>query len=437
MRRATIGLGFGVLASLLGATPAVAATPPAVTSQARAANAAFLAYAPPPASPGALCLVDTGVDGSADTTPEVVYSTALDGGNPADNDPEGHGTLMAMLAGGQGHGIRGIWPQIKIVSIRETTSTVEFKFHNFVEGLTTCYREAHWGVKVVNLSLGSSIPTSPNQTEAFEQEASRLTERGIAIVAAAGNTPGPLAFPAAEAQVLPIGAASPAGGQCSFSASEGVALWAPGCEIEFANPFTDEFVPTAWVQGTSQASVIASAALTALMSYAPTLTVAQAESDLLASAGPSHQLNVAAAFELAGLGSVVQAGNAAIPTEQPPPPIPATPAPTLAPPAVAKPPRASIKRLSFYHRRLHLVLKVLPAGDRLHLRARCGRVRARSAAKPFITLTCRRPRHATVWLTDSAGAGPRTRVGVHSSGRSDKHSRHSADKRHQHRGRGR
>ena len=113
--------------------------------------------------------------------------------------------------------------------------------------------------------------------------------------------------------MLPIGAASPAGGQCSFSASEGVALWAPGCEIEFADPFSDEFVPTAWVQGTSQASVITSAALTALMSYQPTLTVAQAENDLLAGAGPSHQLNVAAAFELAGLGAIVEQGDAAIP----------------------------------------------------------------------------------------------------------------------------
>ena len=66
------------------------------------------------------------------------------------------------------------------------------------------------------------------------------------------------------------------------------------------------------MQGTSDASVITAAALTALMSYAPTLTVAQAENLLVTTAAVGH-LNVAGAFEAAGLGSIVAAGNAAIP----------------------------------------------------------------------------------------------------------------------------
>jgi hypothetical protein len=313
---------------------AAAVAPPVVSSQAQAANAAFLAYAPPPPSAGAMCLVDTGVNPTPDTSPTLAYATALDGGSPNDNDPEGHGTLLAILAGGQGHGLRGIWPQIKIVSIRATSSPVPgqaptYQYENYVQGLTACLQQSKYDIKTVNLSLSSTIPPTPNQSSEFAQVVRELTSRGIAILAAAGNAPGKVQYPGAESGVLSVGAGTSTGGTCSFSASEGVGLFAPGCELDFADPFKDEYEPTEYVQGTSDASVIAAAALTALMSYAPTLTVAQAENLLVTTAVSGH-LNVAGAFEAAGLGSVVAAGNAAIPPE-PSAAGPATPSKTGTP----------------------------------------------------------------------------------------------------------
>ncbi len=301
---------------------ALAATPPAVTAQARAANAAFLAYAPAPETAGAMCLVDTGVNQAPDTTPTLAYSTALDGGSPNDNDPEGHGTLLAILAGGQGHGLRGIWPQIKIVSIRATSpappgQAPTYQYENYVEGLEKCLEHAKLNVKTVNLSLASTIPPTPDQSQKFAQAMSELVSRGIAVVAAAGNAPGKVQYPGSEPGVLSVGAGTTAGGTCSFSANEGVGLYAPGCELDFADPFKDEYEPTEYVQGTSDASAIVAAALTALRSYAPTLTLAQAENLLVTTAVSGH-LNVAGAFEAAGLGSVVAAGNAAIPSEPAP-----------------------------------------------------------------------------------------------------------------------
>jgi len=315
-----IAMSSVVALSLPAGASAVA--PPAVTSQAQAANAAFLAYAPPPASAGAMCLVDTGVNPTPDTTPTLAYATALDGGSPNDNDPEGHGTLLAILAGGQGHGLRGIWPQIKIVSIRATSPAAPgqaptYQYENYVEGLQKCLEHSKLNVKTVNLSLSSTIPPTPDQSQAFAEVASRITVHGAAIVAAAGNAPGKVQYPGAEPGVLSVGAGTSTGGTCSFSASEGVGLFAPGCGLDFADPFKDEYEPTEYVQGTSDASVIVSAALTALMSYAPTLTVAQAENLLVTTAVSGH-LNVAGAFEAAGLGSVVAAGNAAIPPEPAP-----------------------------------------------------------------------------------------------------------------------
>ncbi len=298
---------------------APALTPPVISVQARAANAAFLAYAPPPASVGAMCLVDTGVDQTPDISPTLAHATAIDGGSPNDNDPEGHGTLLAILAGGQGHGLRGIWPQIKIVSVRATSPTTPgqdptYQYENYVQGLTTCLQQSRYNIKTVNLSLSSAIPPTADQSSEFAQGVRELTSRGIAIVAAAGNTPGKVQYPGAEPGVLSIGAGTSTEGTCSFSANEGVGLFAPGCELDFADPFKDEYAPTEYVQGTSEASVIAAASLTALLSYAPTLTVAQAENLLVTTAVAGH-LNVAGAFEAAGLGSVVAAGNAAIPPE--------------------------------------------------------------------------------------------------------------------------
>jgi hypothetical protein len=313
---------------------AAAVAPPVVSSQAQAANAGFLAYAPPPQSAGAMCLVDTGVNQTPDTSPTLVYATALDGGSPNDNDPEGHGTLLAILAGGQGHGLHGIWPLVRIVSVRATSpaapgQTPTYQYENYVQGLTACLQQTKHDIKTVNLSLSSTIPPTPNQSAEFAQAVSELTARGIAIVAAAGNAPGKVQYPGAEPGVLSVGAGTNTGGTCSFSASEGVGLTAPGCELDFADPFKDEYEPTEYVQGTSDASVIVTAALTALMSYAPSLTVAQAENLLVTTAVGGH-LNVAGAFEAAGLGSVVAAGNAAIPPE-PTATAPATPSKTSIP----------------------------------------------------------------------------------------------------------
>jgi hypothetical protein len=313
------GTFLSIIAMLSVPVGASASPPPPVSAQAKAANAAFLAYAPPPQAPGAMCLIDTGVNTTPDTAPALAYATALDGGSAGDADPEGHGTLMATLAAGQGHGLHGIWPQLKIVSIRAASPPAPgqpptYQYLNYVEGLQKCLEHAALNVKTVNLSLASTIPPTPDQSQAFGEAVSRETALGVAVVAAAGNAPGKVQYPGGEPGVLSVAAGTIAGGTCPFSASENVGIFAPGCELDFADPLKDEYAPSEYAQGTSDASVITAAALTALMSYAPTLTVAQAENLLVTTAAAGH-LNVAGAFEAAGLGSIVAAGNAAIPAE--------------------------------------------------------------------------------------------------------------------------
>ena len=105
MRTRALLLATAVTGAVLASATIATAAAPAVTAQAQQADAAFLAYAPPPADgPGALCLVDTGVNTNPDTAPGLIGSYAIDNGITSDVDPDGHGTLMAMIAGAAGTG---------------------------------------------------------------------------------------------------------------------------------------------------------------------------------------------------------------------------------------------------------------------------------------------------------------------------------------------
>lgn len=345
----------------LAAAAAADGAVPAVTAQAQAANAAFLAYAPPPAGgPGALCLVDTGVSVNPDTQPGLVSATAVDGGSGADVDPDGHGTTMAMIAGAAGNGMIGAWPQVKIVSVRATTAPTpgqepSFEFDNYTVGMAQCIQQTGHKIHAIDLALSSSIPPTPDQSQGFADKVTQAQGQNIAVIAAAGNVPGPVEEPAAEPGVLAVGASDPNNGICSFSATQGLTFYAPGCGLDMADAFTDQ--PTCCGNGTSQASAFAAAVLVALMSYDPGLTYTKAEQLLVSTATDGH-LNAAAAFQADNLGAIVSAGNANIPKT----PSPASPPST--PPAKPAKTSFAVSEARWTNDRLTLIVTGL-AKDRL------------------------------------------------------------------------
>jgi hypothetical protein len=329
-----------VLAAALALPAAASATvTPAITAQAQAADAAFLAYAPPPAgTPGALCIVDTGVASTPDTAPGLLgsYSIAAPGGQPPqDVDPQGHGTIEAMIAGGAGaQGMIGAWPQLKIVSFQATQTAAvgqepTYQFSDYYQGMKFCSDYAaqdHIGA--VLLALNSAIPPSPDQAQQFAVSLAQLNAAGVAVVASAGNYPdgsgGPALVPASQPGVFVVGASTaqpgslsntPLGSPCSFSARQGVPLYAPGCGLTQATPFMDQPQQNVLGDGTSQAAAFAAASLVALTSYDPSLSYQQAEQLLLRTSTAGGDLDVAAAFRAAGLESVVTQGNASIPPQ--------------------------------------------------------------------------------------------------------------------------
>ena len=212
--RFTTALAASLALGFVDTSVAAAASPP-ITRQAAAANAAFLAYAPPPAGGAlALCLVDTGVDETPDTAPGLVAATALDGGTGDDVDPLRHGTIDAAIAGGSGHGVLGAWPQLKIVSVRATDNPEPgrlptYQYDDYVIGINLCSRtiRGSGGRPPSTSRCLRSIPPTPDQVDELHQRCRRrLDRKGIAILAAAGNEPGPVQLPGSQPGILPVGA---------------------------------------------------------------------------------------------------------------------------------------------------------------------------------------------------------------------------------------
>lgn len=411
--RARFVLGSALLATLAAPAGATAATP-AVTAQAQAANAAFLAYAPPPPhGAGALCLVDTGVHANSDTTPGLLSATALDGGTGDDVDPQGHGTTMAMIAGAAGNGMVGAWPQLKIVSVRATSQPSPgqeptFEFNDYVRGVKSCLQQGT-PIKTVDLALSSTIPPSPDQAQNLQNAVAEADASNVATVAAAGNTPGPAEEPSAEPGIFAVGAFTaqpdqtsigPEGSLCSFSANQGLTFYAPGCGLNEADPFTDQ--PTCCGNGTSQASAFTAAILVALMSYDPSLAYKHAE-QLLVSTASNGDLNVAAAFAADGLGSVVAAGNANIPK----PPAASAPAPTTAAAAPKGPGGVALRLLRWHRGVLTVVIGRMPRGASLHVQLDFAHgARRMTTKRSRFRIHTRRPRLVELRLVVGRAHGP-------------------------------
>jgi hypothetical protein len=190
-----------------------------------------------------------------------------------------------------------------------------FPFRDYASGITACLQlRNRYDIRTINLSLGNAeIPSG----ESYERVGSAIEEAanyGVAVTAAAGNDDGgTVEYPAAYPGVLGVGASNTAGGVCAFSNRGEDLLWAPGCDLDGADPTSGTAGYDVW-QGSSEASAITGAALTALFAYQPSLSAVEGEQDLREA--DHGTLDIARAFRAAGLGQLVAEGEAAEPHPQ-------------------------------------------------------------------------------------------------------------------------
>jgi Subtilase family len=350
-----------LLASLGSLVTPVAASGELPPSQAVADRGAWLPFAPAPAQPGGICMIDSGVEINPDTQPEVIARKALDGGDPGDVSPIKHGTLMAMEAAAppNGWGMIGAAPTaVRIVSMRAESTTDALTIGAYKQAILTCQdlaqQHPEYNLKVISMSIGFQDAPPPEQLAELEDAATAAHNAGLDLLAAAGDESSQaISYPAAVPPIIAVGASGASRAQCSFSNNgTAVALLAPGCDLEEANPASG--APLDEYAGTSQATAITAAVLAAVRAYQPQLGPIQAEQLLTSTArSAGGSLDVTSLFQSAGLNSVVEAGQRNEPppaTAVPPPPISARTVPA---------PRLPRPRVSIHRRRNTLLVRFL------------------------------------------------------------------------------
>ncbi|MBB5133889.1 type VII secretion-associated serine protease mycosin [Thermocatellispora tengchongensis] len=274
----------GLALLLAGATAATGmlAAPPAAADDVRASQLPVLRTLqvakawPTSRGEGVLVAVlDSGVDPThRDLAGSVrVGRDFTEGANPPGVEPRRlHGTYMASLIAGHGHGpgngdgIIGVAPKARILSVRVILEDEEpgFRVFNSAERYENVVAEGiryavDQGADVINMSISKELATKE------ERAAVRYAiGKGVVLVAAAGNDgagePGPdgfapYSYPAAFPGVVSVGAADRGLRRATFSNfNPSVLVAAPGVDILGAGP-NDEY----WVgRGTSQASALVS-----------------------------------------------------------------------------------------------------------------------------------------------------------------------------------
>jgi subtilisin family serine protease len=220
-----------------------------------------------------VAVVDTGV--KADH-PDLAGQT-LPGHDFVDNDDtpqdgNGHGTHVTGVIdalSGNGIGVESVAPGAKVLPVRVLDNSGEGDADTVAAGVD--WATAH-GADVINLSLGGALPIVGGSSDAFDAALDRALNRGIVVVAAAGNDGLPVCEqPSGQGRLLCVGAVDRRGNRSYFSNfGMGLGLVAPGGS---GLPGQDEDILSTWndggymeLAGTSQATPFVSGVAALLVS---------------------------------------------------------------------------------------------------------------------------------------------------------------------------
>jgi hypothetical protein len=201
-----------------------------------------------------VAVIDSGVLGSvSDLTGSVTEGPNLSGVNtPQSNTSWGvHGTWMASLIAGHGHGdgsagIEGVAPQSRVLSIRVVTDRGDPNFGKYEQESNAEVQKAlaraitvatRRDADVISMSLGYGAASRPVRVAL-----QNALDHGVVVVASSGNSgdtasalstgQAPYSFPADYPGVLGVGAVTQAGTAANFSSNNlSVEVAAPGVKV--------------------------------------------------------------------------------------------------------------------------------------------------------------------------------------------------------------
>jgi type VII secretion-associated serine protease mycosin len=235
-----------------------------------------------------VAVLDTGVEADhPDLAGNVLTGTDLVGFGAGEGDRSWaqHGTAMASIIAGHGHGpgdadgVMGIAPEAKILPVRVILEDGDpargrarkTRGNALAQGIRWA---ADHGADVINLSLGDdSASAHPERAE--DEAVQYALKKGAVVVASAGNggeKGDHISYPAAYPGVIAATAVDRYGTRASFSTRRWYAtVSAPGVDVVIAYP--DHRYYEGW--GTSAASAFVSGAVALVKAAHPGLTPAQ------------------------------------------------------------------------------------------------------------------------------------------------------------------
>ncbi|MBX6723884.1 MAG: S8 family serine peptidase, partial [Dactylosporangium sp.] len=226
-----------------------------------------------------VAVVDSGVDGShADLAGNVLRGADLTSPSGGDGwvDSDGHGTAMASLIAGHGHGSAagalGIAPGAKILPIRRKAAS-DLDRGEVAQGIRWA---ADHGAQVINVSLDGG------DTPALRQAVEYALRRDVVVVAGVG-LPGGLGKVAAPARipgVVAVSGVDKSGNIVASASGPEVAIAAPAKDIAHASKNGGYSVGT----GTSDATAIVSGVVALIRSKYPDLDAANVINRLITTA---------------------------------------------------------------------------------------------------------------------------------------------------------
>ncbi|MFJ2094132.1 type VII secretion-associated serine protease mycosin [Streptomyces sp. NPDC087901] len=272
-----------------------------------------------------VAVVDTGVDGSLpDLAGQVLPGKDMIGFGAGSGDRSWarHGTAMAGIIAGRGHGsgreegVIGIAPEARILPVRvilEASDPARAKARKsrgtaLADGIRWA---ADHGADVINLSLGDdseSAHPEPGEDAAIQY----ALKKGAVVVASSGNggeKGDHISYPAAYPGVIAVAAVDRYGTHASFSTRRWYAtVSAPGDDIVVPAPDRKYYVE--W--GTSAASAFVSGAVALVRSAHPGLSPAQIKKLLTDTArnSPSTGRDDARGYGIVDPAAAIKAGAA-------------------------------------------------------------------------------------------------------------------------------
>ncbi|MBT3151920.1 type VII secretion-associated serine protease mycosin [Streptomyces sp. CHD11] len=235
-----------------------------------------------------VAVLDTGVEADhPDLDGNVLAGKDLVGFGASEGDRAWarHGTAMAGIIAGHGHGpgnsdgVMGIAPEAKILPVRviledgdpSRAKARSTRGNALAEGIRWA---ADNGADIINLSLGddsASAHPEPGEDEAIQY----ALRKGVIVVASAGNggeKGDRVSYPAAYPGVIAVTAVDRYGTRAPFSTRRWYAtVSAPGVDVIIADP--DHKYYEGW--GTSAAAAFVSGAVALIEAARPGLTPAQ------------------------------------------------------------------------------------------------------------------------------------------------------------------